>query len=105
MVIGGRPGDGLCGDVSQSEREGRGVAEVEVSGDILQEERDETVVAEVQSQSFQVLPVSQAEARPFGRIPMERGEFGSWQGSMRMHGVLCFEPAEFTLLDDKDCFF
>ena len=97
VVTGGRAGEGFCGDVSQEEREGRGVAEVEVCGDILQEERDETVVAEVQSQPIQVLPVSQAQARLFGRIPMERGQFGSWQDSMRMYGVLCFEPAEFTL--------
>ena len=105
VVIGGRAGEGFCGDVSQEEREGRGVAEVEVCGDILQKERDETVVAKVQSQPIQVLPVSQAEARPFGRIPMERGEFGSWRDSMRMHCVLCFEPAEFTLSDDEEWFF
>ena len=65
----------------------------------------ETFVAGEDGQPLLVSPAAQAEVRPVGRIPMEREEFCSWQDAMRMHGVLCFEPAEFTLLDDEDWVF
>ena len=73
--------------------------------DVSVEMSIETFLAVEEGQPLLVSSAAQAEFRPFGRIPMERGQFCSWQDAMRMHGVLCFEPAEFTLLDDEDWVF
>ena len=60
--------------------------------DVSLEMSIETFVAGEEGQPLLVSPAAQAEVRPFGRVPMERGEFCSWQDAMRMHGVLSFEP-------------